>query len=179
MIGHLDVSRILAHTPQPSSTGSITSSSTRSGSFSLNSSTALPPSAAMRTSKPSLSRYILMRLEILLSSSTTRILRAMLVSSFTQACVFLLYYCLLYAKLCAFPEQFVKPSRVLCDRELVERRDETRGRAEAREQRAPICLHGGVSAEIGDAPAGAGLTRDAAGGLRRRKRRCAARRRCR
>ena len=97
MMGTLLVSRILAQTAQPSITGSMMSSRIRSGSFFWNSSSALPPSPAMRTSKPSFTRYIWMRSEIFLSSSTTRMLRPIGFSSrfagrAARLCLWLLFY---------------------------------------------------------------------------------------
>ena len=58
MMGTLLVSRTLAQTAQPSITGSMMSRRIRSGTCFLNSSMAFPPSPAMRTSKPSFTRYM-------------------------------------------------------------------------------------------------------------------------
>ena len=65
MMGVRLVSRILAHTAQPSITGSMISSSTMSGSMARNMSTAAPPSNTAWTSNPSFSKYIRIRSEML------------------------------------------------------------------------------------------------------------------
>jgi len=73
--GTVEISRIRLSVSNPSNSGIITSSRTRSGRRSRNWASACAPSAAWLTSKPSCSRLRRMKWIILGSSSTTRICR--------------------------------------------------------------------------------------------------------